>query len=111
MVIAKMEATENDLPPKTPFKVEGFPTIKLIKAGDNEILDYQGDRTVEAFIEFLEANAVNKGGFVVEEDEDKTDKPLGEKIFISLFRLFFLSLLTKSPSFLNSRSWLTQISV
>ncbi|CAG8474577.1 8205_t:CDS:2, partial [Ambispora leptoticha] len=61
IVIAKMDATENDLPTRVPFTVSGFPTIKLFKAGeDKEIVDYQGDRSFESFVEFLDANAVNK---------------------------------------------------
>ncbi|RIA82014.1 protein disulfide isomerase [Glomus cerebriforme] len=60
ILIAKMDGTENDIPPKVPFKVSGFPTIKLFKAGNKEIVDYQGDRTYESFIEFLNKNAHNK---------------------------------------------------
>ncbi|CAG8674053.1 11943_t:CDS:2, partial [Ambispora gerdemannii] len=61
IVIAKMDATLNDLPAGVPFKISGFPTIKLFKAGENnDIVDYQGDRTFESFIKFLDANAFNK---------------------------------------------------
>jgi hypothetical protein len=28
-------------------KVQGFPTIKLFKKGDNKIVDYSGERTLE----------------------------------------------------------------
>ncbi|KAJ3088545.1 protein disulfide-isomerase precursor, partial [Quaeritorhiza haematococci] len=59
IVIAKMDGTENDLPPKTSYRVEGFPTLKLIKAKTNEVIDYEGERTLDAFVEFLKANAVN----------------------------------------------------
>ena len=69
-----MEATENDLPAGTSFRIEGFPTIKLVKAGTNEIVDYQGDRTLEGFTAFIEANAVTKGGFVSEESPEDTPK-------------------------------------
>ncbi|CAI2179072.1 2892_t:CDS:2 [Funneliformis geosporum] len=60
IIIAKMDATENDLPVKATFKVSGFPTIKLFKAGDNEIVDYQGDRSYENIVEFLNTNAITK---------------------------------------------------
>ena len=60
IIIAKMDATENDLPPNAGYQVQGFPTIKLIKANSNEILEYSGDRSVEAFMKFLESNAVNQ---------------------------------------------------
>lgn len=57
IVIANFEAIENDLPYKTPFEIQGFPTIKLFKAGSNEVIDFDGDRTLEGFVEFLKANA------------------------------------------------------
>ncbi|KZW04242.1 protein disulfide isomerase [Exidia glandulosa HHB12029] len=59
ITIAKMEATENDLPGDTPFRVTGFPTLKFKKAGTREFLDYEGDRSLESLIEFVEATAVN----------------------------------------------------
>merc|ERR1712209_68634 len=42
IVIAKMDSTANEL---EEIKVQGFPTIKLIKAGDNSIVDFDGERT------------------------------------------------------------------
>ena len=40
--IAKMDLTANDLPPSAGYKVSGFPTLKFIKAGTNEVIDYTG---------------------------------------------------------------------
>ena len=37
------------------IKVQGFPTIKLIKAGDNSIVDFDGERTEAGFVKFLDA--------------------------------------------------------
>jgi protein disulfide-isomerase A1 len=51
IVIAKMDSTANEL---EEIKVQGFPTIKLIKAGSNEIVDFDGDRTEAGFVKFLE---------------------------------------------------------
>merc|ERR1711868_326752 len=51
IVIAKMDSTANEL---EEVKVQGFPTIKLFKKGTNEIVDYNGDRTLEGFSKFLE---------------------------------------------------------
>merc|ERR1712061_584739 len=51
IVIAKMDSTANEL---EEVKVQGFPTIKLFKKGTNEIVDYNGDRTVEGFSNFLD---------------------------------------------------------
>merc|ERR1712241_1129548 len=54
IVIAKMDSTANEL---EEVKVQGFPTIKLFKKGTNEIVDYNGDRTVAGFSKFLESPA------------------------------------------------------
>merc|ERR1711876_125658 len=51
IVIAKVDSTANEL---EEVKVQGFPTIKLFKKGTNEIVDYNGDRTVEGFSKFLD---------------------------------------------------------
>jgi len=59
IVIAKMEATENDLPPSAPIQVSGFPTIKFKPAGSRDFIDYTGDRSLESFISFVEENAKN----------------------------------------------------
>jgi len=52
IVIAKMDSTTNEL---EEIKVQGFPTIKLIKAGDNSIVDFDGERTEAGFVKFLDA--------------------------------------------------------
>jgi len=54
IVIAKMDSTLNEVPMA---KVRGFPTIKLFKAGDNEMVDFKGERTLEGFVKFLEPEA------------------------------------------------------
>jgi protein disulfide-isomerase A1 len=51
-----MDATENDIPPQAPFRVQGFPTLKFRPAGSSEFVDYNGDRSLESLIEFIEAN-------------------------------------------------------
>merc|ERR1719430_873625 len=52
IIIAKMDSTANEL---EDVKVQGFPTIKLFKKGTNEVEDYNGDRTLEGFVKFLDA--------------------------------------------------------
>ncbi|KAI0750800.1 protein disulfide isomerase [Daedaleopsis nitida] len=59
ITIAKMEATENDLPPSVPFRVSGFPTIKFKPAGSLDFIDYDGDRSLENLIAFAEEHAKN----------------------------------------------------
>ena len=44
VVIAKMDSTTNEL---EDIKVQGFPTIKLIQKGENKIIDYNGERTLD----------------------------------------------------------------
>ncbi|GBE79475.1 Protein disulfide-isomerase [Sparassis crispa] len=59
ITIAKMESTENDLPPSVPFRVTGFPTLKFKKAGSRDFVDYDGDRSLESLVAFVEENAEN----------------------------------------------------
>ncbi|KDE03239.1 hypothetical protein MVLG_06268 [Microbotryum lychnidis-dioicae p1A1 Lamole] len=59
VTIAKFDATGNDVPASAGFRVLGFPTIKLRAANTNEWISYEGDRTLESLVEFLESNATN----------------------------------------------------
>ncbi|KAJ7749088.1 protein disulfide isomerase [Mycena maculata] len=59
LTIVKMEAQDNDLPESVPFSIAGFPTIKFKKAGTREFIDYEGDRSYESLVAFLEQHAVN----------------------------------------------------
>lgn len=53
VVIAKVDATANDVPDE----IQGFPTIKLFKAGSkDEPIDYSGARTVEDLAQFVRDN-------------------------------------------------------
>jgi len=53
IVIAKVDATEND----TPAKIEGFPTLIFYPAGDkSNPVTYDGDRSVEAMVAFIKEN-------------------------------------------------------
>jgi protein disulfide-isomerase A1 len=62
-----MDATENDIPPQAPFRVQGFPTLKFKPAGTSDYIDYNGDRSLESLIEFVELNRRSEGG------EDEVD--------------------------------------
>jgi protein disulfide-isomerase A1 len=59
VVIAKLEAQENDLPSSVPFRVGGFPTLKFKPAGSREFIDFDGDRELESLISFVEEHAKN----------------------------------------------------
>jgi protein disulfide-isomerase A1 len=73
-MIAKMDATENDVPSGLGFQIQGFPTIKLFKANDNAVIDYSGDRTLDSFVEFLKENTVNTVSVSSESAEEEGDE-------------------------------------
>merc|ERR1712158_246299 len=66
IVIAKMDSTANEL---EEIKVQGFPTIKLIKAGDNSIVDFDGERTEAGFVKFLDAQCGGDADAAAAKDE------------------------------------------
>jgi protein disulfide-isomerase A1 len=57
VVIAKMDATANDPPPS--YNVNGFPTIKFLRAGAEKAVDYDGGRDAASFVKYLQENAKN----------------------------------------------------
>ncbi|XP_066301546.1 protein disulfide-isomerase A4-like [Branchiostoma lanceolatum] len=67
LVIAKMDATANDIPVDT-FEVQGFPTIYFVKKNDKKNpMSFDGDRDLDGFVKFLEEHAtVSLGGAKVE---------------------------------------------
>jgi len=64
-----MDATANEL---EDIKVQGFPTIKLIQKETNKIIDYNGERTLDGFVKFLESGGVH--GAAAEGDDDEEDE-------------------------------------
>jgi len=54
-----MEAQDNDLPASVPFRISGFPTLKFKPAGSRAFVDYEGDRSLESLIAFVEEHAKN----------------------------------------------------
>ena len=78
-VSAKMEAQDNDLPPSIPFRISGFPTLKFKRAGSRDFIDYEGDRSYESLISFIEERA--KNSLVLPETaEPKTEEPKTEEV-------------------------------
>jgi len=53
VVIAKVDATEND----TPEDIKGFPTLIFYKKGSMEGIKYDGDRKQDAIIDWIKENA------------------------------------------------------
>lgn len=62
IVIAKMDGADNDLPSDTPYKVNGYPTLKFYQAGTKTVIDYDSERTLDGFLAFLKQNAVHGKG-------------------------------------------------
>lgn len=72
VVIAKVDATANDVPDD----IQGFPTIKLYPAGDKEAaVTYSGSRTVEDLIEFIKENGKYKAAVSVKEEGTEEAAP------------------------------------
>lgn len=69
IVIAKMDSTANEV---EEVKVQSFPTLKYFPADSDEIIDYNGERTLEAFVKFLDSNG--KEGAGVDEDDEEGDE-------------------------------------
>merc|ERR1719284_1444495 len=73
IIIGKMDATANEL---EDIKVQGFPTIKLIQKETNKIIDYNGERTLDGFVKFLESGGVHGAAAEGDDDEDDEDDDL-----------------------------------
>jgi protein disulfide-isomerase A1 len=76
IVVAKMDATVNEL---EHTKINSFPTIKLYKRGDNKVVEYNGERTLEGLSKFLETDgsygqAAPDQGEEEDEDDDAPKK-------------------------------------
>lgn len=74
VTIAKVDATANDVPDE----IQGFPTIKLFKAGDKKNpVTYSGSRSIEDLIKFIKESG--KYGVDVEYDEEAA-QPVAESM-------------------------------
>jgi protein disulfide-isomerase A1 len=72
VVIAKVDATANDVPDD----IQGFPTIKLYPAGDKENpVTYSGSRTIEDLIDFIKENGKYKAAISITEEGTEEAAP------------------------------------
>lgn len=74
---AKIDSTENDLPQSLPFRVAGFPTIKFKQAGSKEWIDYDGERSLESLIAFVDEHATNSLVPLAKDESADTQHPIG----------------------------------
>lgn len=70
VVIAKMDATVNEM---EHTKITSFPTLKLYKKGDNQVVEYNGERTLEGLTKFIESSGDYGKAATEAEDEDEND--------------------------------------
>ncbi|XP_015231328.1 protein disulfide-isomerase [Cyprinodon tularosa] len=66
-IVAKMDSTANEI---EAVKVHSFPTLKFFPAGDDrQVIDYNGERTLEGFTKFLESGGKDGGAPAGDDDE------------------------------------------
>jgi len=71
IVVAKMDSTANEL---EDIKIQSFPTIKFFPKDSEEMIDYNGERTLDAFAKFLESGGKEGAGAADEEEEDEEEE-------------------------------------
>ncbi|KAF2296716.1 hypothetical protein GH714_001407 [Hevea brasiliensis] len=76
VVIAKLDATANDIPNDT-FDVKGYPTV-YFRSASGQLVQYEGDRTKEDIIDFIEKNRDKDE--VAHEDKDKVAQEDKDKV-------------------------------
>lgn len=76
VIIAKVDATANDVPDD----IQGFPTIKLFPAGSKDApVTYSGARTLDDLVAFIAENGKHKASVVVPEPVvEKFEEPEGD---------------------------------
>ncbi|KAF3537470.1 hypothetical protein F2Q69_00020926 [Brassica cretica] len=73
VIIAKLDATANDIPSE-PFDVKGFPTI-YFRSVSGTVVAYEGNRTKEDFISFIEKNKPTTSHVEDTTSSSKTEEP------------------------------------
>lgn len=76
IVVAKMDATANEL---EHTKIINFPTLKLYTKGENKVIQYNGERTLEGLSKFLESGGEYGQAAPDEAEEEDEDDDLPRK--------------------------------
>jgi len=71
ILIGKMDATVNEL---EHTKIQSFPTLKLYKKETNEVVEYNGERTLAGMSKFLETDGVYGQAPPDDDDDDDYDE-------------------------------------
>ncbi|XP_056406664.1 protein disulfide-isomerase [Hyla sarda] len=73
IVIAKMDSTANEI---EAVKIHSFPTLKYFPAGsERKVVDYNGERTLDGFTNFLTSGGQDVAADEDLEDLDEADEP------------------------------------
>jgi len=76
VVIAKMDSTANEL---EEVKIQSFPTLKWFPKGSDEIVDYNGGRTLEDLTKFVESDGKEGAGKAEPEKDEEEEEEKDEK--------------------------------
>nr|ADZ76592.1 protein disulfide isomerase [Conus imperialis] len=76
IVITKMDATANEV---EDVKVQSFPTLKYFPKDGGKVVDYNGERTLEAFVKFLDSDGKEGAGAPEGEEEEEDDEEEGDE--------------------------------
>lgn len=79
IVIAKMDATANEL---EHTKISSFPTLKFYTKGSNNVIEYNGPRTFEGLVKFVESGGKDGASIEepVEEETEDDDTPRKDEL-------------------------------
>ncbi|XP_068119309.1 protein disulfide-isomerase [Hyperolius riggenbachi] len=73
ILICKMDSTANEI---EAVKIHSFPTLKFFPAGaGKEVIDYNGERTLDGFVKFLESGGKDGAADEDLEDLEEVDEP------------------------------------
>lgn len=75
IVVAKIDSTANEL---EHTQIQSFPTLKLYKAESNEVVEYNGERTLEGLTKFLESGG-EYGRGAPDSDEEGEEEEFDEE--------------------------------
>nr|AMM62655.1 conotoxin-specific protein disulfide isomerase (cspdi) [Conus textile] len=70
IIIAKMDATANE---QEEVKIKSYPTFKYFPKGSDEIIEYDGERTLEELIKFVESGGKQEPPKREEEEKEEDD--------------------------------------